>query len=798
LLAQEATNLRKEIMERDEIQGNDLLPIQVDDDAGNLEIHDEDLNEYLTKVAQNGIEIIPQSQEDRIVSPESKLANEMIAYLTNLGEHASDGSFSSPTSHKTKRLRDLRVESPLLPDEYEERPGKKAKVGTLKEELGLGLPDLAAEKIPDSMDDHVETDLTQALMPYAQAALDALAKEQLQEMDTVLRVPMPSLPADPLITPPWQMPTHTDVASSTSNRLPSALPMAERFLLSGDKRWSGVSKVERLLSWTAFPSRLGKIPPEGDFDDGSLARYLADLALDEVTGLEGFIWKPDGYRVLEFDDEELEDLSMQGEYTVEDRRPVDQDIQDAETIIAAPLTGNGQMTSEPVKEVQSVLMAQREEMDFADLLAKRKQSLDDLPKSGTAIQVENGSGQASLVNFLRLQGKTISTPANTSPTIMARKMTQPPVLQATTTTVTRTAADLSLPALQRPDRRFNLVITHAVMADWKLLRALEAHLPNIEYIERDSVMIFQERDGPHKLTRGDIEADLTISASTGIMLTTLQKIKQKPLPGQEKSFHGVKERIGDVAPRYDTLIVLVSEGGNEGNSDKASMAKSSNFEQPLFVQSLDGRDAAALSELVRLNESLPFTEIIVRYIPGGQSALVHWIAAIICQQGWCADDNSPTKNPAAQPTTAIRDDDGNRSDDASFLDIAAADVGQQHIPQTSSTPPPPPPPHPAHTTLLADETFWERFLRSAGMNSFAAQMILGRLKKGPRSYSSAWDGLATFIGMSADQRETAFGDLFVPARVGRENVLARVGRVFDRGGSRNGEGGYWANIGGTR
>jgi hypothetical protein len=308
-------------------------------------------------------------------------------------------------------------------------------------------------------------------------------------------------------------------------------------------------------------------------------------------------------------------------------------------------------------------------------------------------------------------------------------------------------------------------------------------------------MIPQDRDDPHKLTRGDIEADLTISASTGLMLTTLQKIKQKPLPGQEKPFCGVKERIVDVAPRYDCLIVLVSEGGNEGNNDKASMAESSNFEQPLIVQGLDDRDAAALSELIRLNESQPPTEIIVRYIPGGQPALVHWIAAIICQQGWCAGDNPSPKDPTTRLTTAIRDDDGKPSDNASFLDIAATDLGQPHILHTSSTTPPPPPPPPAHTTLLADETFWERFLRSAELNSFAAQMILGRLKKGSRSYSTAWNGLAAFIEMSADQRERAFGDLFVPSRGDRENLLARVGRVVDGGGPGTGEGGYWRTSG---
>ncbi|KAK1836513.1 hypothetical protein QBC39DRAFT_407234 [Podospora conica] len=88
--------------------------------------------------------------------------------------------------------------------------------------------------------------------------------------------------------------------------------------------------------------------------------------------------------------------------------------------------------------------------------------------------------------------------------------------------------------------------------------------------------------------------------------------------------------------------------------------------------------------------------------------------------------------------------------------------------------------------VLAVETGWEVFLRRAGMNAYAAQVALGRLKVpdgeaamgggGGRRY-----GLPLLVGMEAEEREEVLG-----AALGGTRVLERVGRVVDGGWGRGG------------
>ncbi|KAK9422770.1 hypothetical protein SUNI508_00633 [Seiridium unicorne] len=78
--------------------------------------------------------------------------------------------------------------------------------------------------------------------------------------------------------------------------------------------------------------------------------------------------------------------------------------------------------------------------------------------------------------------------------------------------------------------------------------------------------------------------------------------------------------------------------------------------------------------------------------------------------------------------------------------------------------------------LIESETTWELVLRRAGMNAFAAQIVLSTLKN-PSGISEGDDGhrgLAAFINMSPQERRSKFGQLF-----GGERVLRRVGAALD-------------------
>lgn len=83
--------------------------------------------------------------------------------------------------------------------------------------------------------------------------------------------------------------------------------------------------------------------------------------------------------------------------------------------------------------------------------------------------------------------------------------------------------------------------------------------------------------------------------------------------------------------------------------------------------------------------------------------------------------------------------------------------------------------------LLQEETLWEIFLRQAGLNAFAAQAILAKLKgpetgdieMGPRD-SVVYFGLAAFIRMSLQERVHRFERL-----LGGRNLTERVSKVLD-------------------
>ncbi|KAH8680964.1 hypothetical protein BX600DRAFT_504709 [Xylariales sp. PMI_506] len=80
-----------------------------------------------------------------------------------------------------------------------------------------------------------------------------------------------------------------------------------------------------------------------------------------------------------------------------------------------------------------------------------------------------------------------------------------------------------------------------------------------------------------------------------------------------------------------------------------------------------------------------------------------------------------------------------------------------------------------HHLLITDETTWELCLRRAGMNAFAAQVILALLKAPDDTPQElfATTGLAGFINMNATERVQQFSQI-----MGGSRVLQRVGMAF--------------------
>lgn len=274
---------------------------------------------------------------------------------------------------------------------------------------------------------------------------------------------------------------------------------------------------------------------------------------------------------------------------------------------------------------------------------------------------------------------------------------------------------LPTPTLPSPLPKATIIISSILFSvQRKFIIELKQFYTDLSFIERDFSTL--------KSTLC-YEADIITSPSTGLVLTTLQKIKQKPLPGQETLHYGIKERLIDLSIRYEHLIVLVAE-----NSSVSGVARN-----------LDDNDCLALSDMMGFATVLD-ADVQILYVPGGNQELAIWTVYCIA---------------------LFRFD---------FVASISQSGGQQE------------------PRLIEDETLWEQFLRRAGLNAFAAQVVLAELRDpgapcpstgcevSSSALASAADTyLRAFVCMPPDERIRRFERL-----LGGRKVLARVNQALEQ------------------
>jgi hypothetical protein len=166
---------------------------------------------------------------------------------------------------------------------------------------------------------------------------------------------------------------------------------------------------------------------------------------------------------------------------------------------------------------------------------------------------------------------------------------------------------LSLPPLPKAMPPCSFVISSTLLQRRSLSKQIECLYPDAEFVSRD----FDSQLAVSK------EADLILSPSTGLILTTLQQLKQRALPGQpERS--PVKNRLIALQDVYERLVILVSEGLNQ------------ELEEQGFAS--DPRDQDMITEYEKIAAQMD-SEVVVRYIPGGEQALARTTVGEMAQFG---------------------------------------------------------------------------------------------------------------------------------------------------------------------
>ena len=630
-------------------------------------------------------------------------------------------SSSSPERRTRPQL--LKAEVPLVPMDTLEPPSKKARTTSIPEEahvLVAGPGSDVSTVNGDATHHSSQSFLSSVAMPAAEKAIRAVENEELEELDTVARVDVPHLDNERSI-PPWEI-YSTSGAPRPLDKQMTLMALIKKEYLKHENHWSGVSKLERMVKWDVFPSRLGRVNLDEQFDnDKSTERYMATLNYDDEIDIQGFVTKMQGLRLLDPQDDDEEELvplksDKEEEINLQNiQEGLSTDPEEPAQCVEAsvpgttrlpPITGTNAKTAQPGRDDLSSLL-QRRKLEFEKIphhLTRENEQLEPA-LSATQINVPHKAKQGGvpvtlsrpselfkeggIEGFLRHQGGQSSI-------AQYSKVAENPVIQHAVPAAVMVAPpnnahppDEKLLQIPKPlivdgARSMQVIVTAQLLANRNLVRTLNNMLPGLEMVERCQL---QQAE--------DSEADITISPKSGLLITTLQKLNQRPLPGQ-KNFFSFRDRIAAVSCRYEKLYVLVSEG------------------RP--AQTLDERDAEAITGLISFVAAQIDIEVEVKYVPGEMTAMCEWIAAII-------------------------------SSDSDAKDIK----------------------------LLAEETTWERFLRVAGLNAFAAQVISAKLQKlGIEGQRDSSLGLSAFVSMSVDERVQQFGPL-----LGGDYVLRRASGVVD-------------------
>jgi len=163
------------------------------------------------------------------------------------------------------------------------------------------------------------------------------------------------------------------------------------------------------------------------------------------------------------------------------------------------------------------------------------------------------------------------------------------------------------PHINVPEVPPRIIISSAVSKE--LTENLATLVPGIQLIERK---LGNHRPHSSRIA-GEDEADVIISPVTGILLTTMVMLRQKPLPGSTGQ-PPLRSVIESVATRYERLLVIISQGSKRSET----------------ISPLSRADSNALAEFQGFAAGLE-TQVDLLYVGGGDATVAKWVAAAICK-----------------------------------------------------------------------------------------------------------------------------------------------------------------------
>jgi hypothetical protein len=530
----------------------------------------------------------------------------------------------TPPSVEMKRMKrkDLKVEEPLTP-EMPQAAQRSVHFSDFVEEM-----ELYPASVPDSPayeNKFFEEAFSDALKTVNQWA----EQERLIEADSTARIDVPVLDFSKP-DPPWKA-FHQQRGSVS---LLSLQKLTIQELVGHQRPWLGTGLVATTMNWVPFPASLARVALEEPLkdEDHTWEAFVKDLKEGTFIDSSDLTWKPPGLKILKDDDDDDDEI--------EPAKFLNDNVQDLSSLIQKrkmELDQNEVEDNEIKKSKTNTVPHLRgstpKPNDLMHMSSGHKMHDDLVDDRGFGLLAGAFSAANSIDNYLELRGTKKPKLMDSSYFQSATKVIQSVPKSRTLQLDPRTQATIQLPIRKSPvavDARLpapNLeplitdtyvIVSSTLLKHRSLVKQLEALLPKLKLVERDFSAHNTTSWMPGSVSRSpiksplDSEADIIVSPSMGIVITTLQKIKQKPLPGQ-KAKTATRERLDQVNTRYEKLAVYVSEGRTDGTTN-----------------SLDANDCLDFGSFAGFVLGLNSSNT-VQFVGGGEETLSKWIASTIAQ-----------------------------------------------------------------------------------------------------------------------------------------------------------------------
>ncbi|OQV06960.1 hypothetical protein CLAIMM_11456 [Cladophialophora immunda] len=479
------------------------------------------------------------------------------------------------------------------------------------------------------------------------------------------------------------------------------------------------------LNWSPFPPQLTKLQlVDGIEDDGKIGTLVG--APQGVVKSEQLLWKPSGLRMLETNDESDGEMEEDPELRENMSRV-------SEPIVPAKRLNHGSDSScmSPTKKSCTL----------------DTNKVQGMMARNTGLALNGFSSFNALEAFLDLRGAKFKRAAQPQPP-SANELADDPI-QATQLEEEKrvTLARGSVLQQSEPSGESNpctiqvpstaIGTTHTGGND-DLGPLMESKWPRTILIETTtlgryrSLVSFLETNGGKQLrmiyreiTQSErntpsASPDIILNPRTALMFTNMQALHQKSLPGQgiQAGESMIQSRILKLAHDYTQLFILVAMTAR-GNILLQSQVDTMNTFAG-FCEKLSSRHGLHVHPLWISSSS---------GTQPAEAALSWWTWNLACCHGF----------PVTDPSQSLRPK----------IDTA---------------------------NLINEETLWERFLRKAGLNPMAAQVVLGGLRRSDSpeiTLDQDW-GLRRFVKMDPDERMDMFAETL------GQGVLERVNAVLDK------------------